>query len=286
MKASEATLFHEVTDGPRINYAGKLPEGEGVVWDSTKARKYNKWLNSFVPYIWLGSEERGLAWFAENDSGWITAKGDNAPPLQEIIREGGKVILKIYLINKPTRIRETHRLVFGLQASPTKPMPENWRAKIADIPGGLAVVPWGGLHCSYQTPYQNDWTIVDKMCEARASGKVDEEWFRQYAREHNPPPVHGNWDWLNSALHFAGRAANIGPNKPLTVYQEEMAAATDREEWLVFGDEWSPAAWDYTKGERHMTSEDVFRRGKDTGASAGTTFVKSYQDFGCYVANE
>jgi len=286
LKASEAPLFHEVTDGPRINYAGRTPEGEGVVWDSTKARRYRKWQNSFVPYIWLGAEERGLAWFAENDKGWITQKGEDATPTQELIREGDTLTLRVYLINKPAAIEEPHALVFGLQASPTKPMPKDWRARLADIPGGLAVVPWGGLHCSYQTPYRNDWAIVDKIAEARHTGKVDRAWFEQYAREHNPPPAYGTWPWLSNVLHFAGRNVAVGPDKPLAVYQEEMAASTLREEWPVYGDEWTPAAHDYTKGQRTVTDEEVMRRGTNANPSAGITFSESYRDFGCWVANE
>ena len=29
-----------------------------------------KWTSPFVPYVWLGDEERGLAWCAESDEGW------------------------------------------------------------------------------------------------------------------------------------------------------------------------------------------------------------------------
>jgi len=286
LKASEAPLFHEVADGPRINYSGATPAGQGVVWDSTKARFYTKWLNSFVPYIWLGGEERGLAWFAESDRGWITAKDGGKAPIQEIVREGDRLILRVYLINVQATLAGPHKLVFGLQASPTKPMPENWRKKIADIPGGLAVVPWGGLHCAYQTPYRNDWQIVDKIVEARATGKVDQAWFEQYAKEKDPPPAYGTWPWISNVMHFAGRAANTGPKKPLTVYQEEMASSTVREEWFVFDGEWTPAAQPLIKGKRSLTPESIFRGGKEVGTSAGITFGRSYQDFGCWSANE
>ena len=57
-------------------------------------------------------------------------------------------------------------------------------------------------------------------------------------QQHKPPLVHGTWDWQSSVRHFAGRARDIGPQRPLTVYQEEMAAATPRPEFAVFQDEW------------------------------------------------
>jgi len=286
LKAKEVPLFHEVTDGPRIGYSGRTPQGEGVVWDSTKAKRYRSWQNSFVPYIWLGAEERGLAWFAENDRGWITGKGGSKEPLQDILRENDRVTLRIYFVNTPATITRPRTLVFGLQASPTKPMPEGWRSKLADIPAGLSVSPWGGLHCSYQGPYRNDWQIVDKIVEARISGKVDREWFERYYKRYDPPPVFGTSDWLKRTLYFAGRAADVGPEKPLAVYQEEMAASTAREEWRFFGDEWTPEAHLYRRDARKVTPESVFRKGVNANPSHRVTFPGSYRDFGCYFANE
>lgn len=67
LKASEAPLFHEMMDGLRVNHAGRTPGGWGVVWDGSQAARTAKWQNCFAPYLWLGAEERGLAWFGEND---------------------------------------------------------------------------------------------------------------------------------------------------------------------------------------------------------------------------
>jgi len=67
-----ATLMHEDTASLRLNYSGALPSGEGAVWTSKQPKKYAQWLNAFTGCIWLGGPERGLAWFAENDKGWIT----------------------------------------------------------------------------------------------------------------------------------------------------------------------------------------------------------------------
>ncbi len=289
LKASETPLFHEVTDGLRQNVSGATPPGTGVVWDGSKAVRYSTWQNDFVCYLWLGGETRGLAWFAENDKGWLTAKvwatreSPKLPPIQEIVREGDQVILRVYLCNTPTTLTKRTELNFGLQASPTKPLPEGWRLKLADIPGGLPVVPWGGLHCAYQTPYHDDWSIVDKIVEARATKKVDTAWFEAYAKEHNPPPAFGNWPWLSSVEWFANRCAALGPDKPITCYQEEMGASTVRPEWRVFQDEWRPEA---IAASRACPDESVFRQGREVSPGAGTTFIESYRDFGVYVANE
>ncbi|MBM4032033.1 MAG: LamG domain-containing protein [Planctomycetes bacterium] len=283
--ASEARLLHETTDTLRQNFAGAVPEGQGVVWDSRKGHRTKSWRNAFTAYVWLGNPNRGLACFAENDRGWVTRK-DHKEPLQEVIREGDRVILRVHLINQPVTIKEPRTLVFGLQASPTKPMPDGWRARLPDMPTGLAVVPFGGLNCSYQGPYRDDWAIVDKIAEARATGKVDSDWFTAYAKEHTPPPAHGTWPWLGSVLHFAGRAKDVGPRRPLTVYHEEMAACTVRDEWKVFADEWTVEPFAFRRGPLTQPDEAIFRSGRNTNPSATVNFGRSYQDFGCWFANE
>ena len=30
-----------------------------------------KWTSGFMPYVWLGDEERGLGWTCESDQGWM-----------------------------------------------------------------------------------------------------------------------------------------------------------------------------------------------------------------------
>ena len=177
LKNDEAPLFHEVSDYIRKNFSGWTPGGEGTVWNSTRSRRTAKWLDPFTSYIWLGAEERGLCWFAENDRNWVTGKGDKARPLQELIRHGEVLTLRLYLVNQPAVLRGKHAIVFGLQASPTKPMEAHWRAKTTTLPGGSGPVnPWGGLHCGYKGPYHNDWQIVDKIIEAQKSGTFDATW--------------------------------------------------------------------------------------------------------------
>ncbi len=284
LKEAEAPLFHAIADGLRHNPSGLVPAGSGTVWDGARAVRSPSWRNMFVPYVWLGAEERGLAWFGENDKGWITEKGKGKAAIQEIVREPGRVVLRIHLVNRPVTLSGPRRLVFGLQASPTKPMPEDWRKRLPDIPGGLAVVPFGGLQCASQGPFKDDWRIADKILECRTGKDFDRKWFEDYVKEHKPPLVHGNWDWLASVEHFAGRARGIGPNRPLTVYQEEMYAAVPRPEWIVFQDEWcgSEDAWArQAPGPAGLDTGYAF-----VGQNAWVTFGESYRDFGVYFADE
>lgn len=290
LKNKEAPLFHEVSDYIRKNYSGFTPAGVGVVWDSTKSRRTAKWQNPFTSYIWLGAEERGLCWFAENDKNWITEKGENARPVQELIRTGDTLTLRVYLVNTPAIIKEKYALVFGLQASPTKPIPENWRAKTITMPGGSGPVnPWGGLHCGYKGPFRNDWQIVDKIIEAQRTGIFDEAWFNDYVAKYNPPPCYGNWNWLESCRVFAGMR-----QRPAMTYQEELIQSVVQPEWQTFQDEWRNAGTLGTEisefTQRDWPTEEVFRekdpKKRQSNPSMYINYCRSYQDYGCWYANE
>lgn len=142
LKGSMATLWHATTSGLRSNPYGSTPDGEGVVWTSQqmwsdqRPRRQGKLLTNIKPYVWLGKDERGLAWFADNDRGWVLDLADDKgelrqpqhqPPAQELIRKDGQVILRVRLVQRPITLTEPREITFGLMATPAKPMPENWR---------------------------------------------------------------------------------------------------------------------------------------------------------------
>jgi len=284
LRDAEAPLMHTIGDGLRQNYAGATPAGQGVVWDGSRVTRHERWRNLFVPYVWLGAAERGLAFFAENDKGWVTEKGHSKKPTHELLRDGERLTLRVYLINRPITLTEPRSLVFGLQASPTKPLPDKWRQILPHAPGGLAVVPWGGLQCASQGPYGDDWTIVEKILEPRRGLKFDEAWFADYARRHHPPQVHGNADWTYYAGHFASRARDVGPDRPLAVYQEEMRAAHSRPEWIVYQDEWKTS-----DGPQPRTQPDGLDQAgghRSLSDISTITFPRSYADFGAWIADQ
>jgi len=98
----------------------------------------------FRPFIWLGDEERGLAWFAESDEGWYWKDPDG---LIEIRPDGDAMTLRLDMISMPVRLLPAPghisdltgfgqaaqlfaksrsirglRYTFGLQATPVKPV--------------------------------------------------------------------------------------------------------------------------------------------------------------------
>jgi hypothetical protein len=125
-----ATMIHANSDRIRAPVAQKIPEGDGVVWDARKLA-CDDYIKNFCPYVFLGNPVRGLCWFAENDKGW----GWNPEtPNLEVLRQDGKVVLRVHLINQPTNLTRPQTLSFGILAAPVKPMlnapgqnPQWWR---------------------------------------------------------------------------------------------------------------------------------------------------------------
>ncbi|HZM03904.1 MAG TPA: glycoside hydrolase domain-containing protein, partial [Candidatus Saccharimonadales bacterium] len=96
------------------NLSGGLPELGG------------HWKNQFTPYVWLGDEERGLAWCAESDQGW------NLKDPEQAVRVDTKdsiVLFQANLLDREEMISGPIVLRFGLQASPVKPIKSAWRAQ-------------------------------------------------------------------------------------------------------------------------------------------------------------
>jgi len=193
MRTDETWLMHPVTDYLRDHYAGKIPTGQGEVWDSAGLIRHHL-PGPFVPYIWIGGPQRGLCWFAENDRDWIV---DPIVPAMEIRRKGKTVELAVNLIARPARIRRERVIVFGLQATPAKPMPTKpysfrrwWPTGTkdeADVNFELmgATWYWGGLNAHTDfLPAGGDYRIFDEMAKARRTGKFDpkfvDEWMTRF----------------------------------------------------------------------------------------------------------
>ncbi len=91
-------------------------------------------LSAAMPFralLWLGNEERGLGWFAENERSWQPQREDHAI---ELIRDGEQLILRLRLLDSHPEawtadLREGMNAYqpisfqFGLQATPVKPFP-------------------------------------------------------------------------------------------------------------------------------------------------------------------
>ena len=104
-------------------------------------------VGGFRPFIWLGDEERGLAWFCESDENW---RADDANLVTEISRSydsGARVvqmILRLHPVSEPTEVAPAPgspslSYTFGLQATPVKPVVEDvWDYRISHVDANLS----------------------------------------------------------------------------------------------------------------------------------------------------
>jgi len=285
MRDNEMPLLHTIRDGLRLNYAGAMPKGPGRIWTSAEVKgswEGCSWLNDFVGYVWSGGVERGIAWFAANDEGWVTSKreaGKPEPPsVQELVREGDCLILRVHLVNQEWLPSAPRKLLFGLQATPVKPMPANNRTMSHYLPGvGLPVLPWAGTHSAAKYPFNDRWDVVDRIIKIQ-KGKgeqADRDWFQKLEDDKVMPPGFGNWPFAKMAGHFSGMG-----HRPVQVYQEELMADGSRPEWAVFQDEWRLAP---SINRRVQDPAELFTRG---GTSFTVSFPQSYQNYGLYYAQE
>ncbi len=108
----EARLYH-VSSGQSghapLSTSNAVP-AEGLVFDS------------FREVVWAGNTERGLCWFAESMENWPI--GSEAG-IQSLTADGE---MRVKLGDRPRNLERPLRVIFGVQATPMRPKPENSRA--------------------------------------------------------------------------------------------------------------------------------------------------------------
>ncbi|MBI4028698.1 MAG: hypothetical protein HY360_27215 [Verrucomicrobia bacterium] len=113
-----------------------LPGGDGVIWSSlgVSLGEGSCIQGNFLPYLWLGNAKYGLAWFTDNDRGWIT---DKDAPCFELVRKGTDATLRIYFVSKRATISAPRKIVFGLMATPVRPRITGGNAAITPTSEGM-----------------------------------------------------------------------------------------------------------------------------------------------------
>jgi len=179
VRADCATLFHYVGDAIRRTcYAGETPKGDGLVWSSKSVVPWRYGLQgNFVPFIWLGDEERGLSWFCDTTRGWSPGEKGRS----EVYREGSTTKLVINFIGTPTRIAKKLRLGFGMMATPVKPLFEGWRRMYSKI-----LEPYPIRNITHSCTFQG----YGKPTDLKAFRKVIQS-FRKYNPETCVMPAMG-----------------------------------------------------------------------------------------------
>jgi len=285
LKDQEVPLWHVSTTTLRINPSGSTPPGQGEVWDSRQFPDGN-WYGNFKCYLWLGAEERGLCWFADNDKGWVLNVNEKNPdlstPAQQFIRKDGVLTLRVNLVQKPITLTEPRTIVFGVMASPGKPMASDWRRRgITDTSLFNMGYATPASYCAKE-PWGNDFSIADwsyhqRIGKAGPSQPEIEAWkTRNFPADMDPK---FRADMIQLAL--GPFLSNFRPNmKYMKMYFEEYHTnAQVQPESHVFMSEWS-GGW-YGPLLDHATVQEHKMYG--IGVSG---IVPSYRDFACWYAAE
>ena len=217
LKDKEAPLFHYAAfESMRRNYAGRTPRraagltwmsqpydkdpppwpmgalppvwkaepgsDDGVLWTCRDIRPWKRVIQSdFVPYIWLGGGSAGWPSSAPTTRAICSTPKAAYRPSS---RRGDTLYLRVDLVNKPLVIAEPRHIVFGLQASPTRPMPQDWRERHKVTPGMPGPVGcWGGYLCANKYPEGYHFNVVDEICKVRETGVVDRSIFEKMDAE-------------------------------------------------------------------------------------------------------
>jgi hypothetical protein len=245
LRAKQASLFNAITDATIHHRIGEIPPGSGIVWDSTQVDRLI--LDpEFVPYVWIGNEARGVAWFAESTKGWLIEPG---VPLQEIRRRDGAVELLVHFASRGQVLEGRRRVAFGIQATPTKPRPEvprPWRAwqlecrtklpffRLCPLPAGGywgAATAYGSLF-----PLNRDYSLLEAFGRFRAGRPLDaaeiERWLE--ARRADLRDVERSRGGLRYMLSMLRARPDA-----VVAYANAQASAWSPE-FSVYRDEWRP----------------------------------------------
>ena len=132
LRNEEADVF--LCQGAGGNYAAGTtmlvpPDKQGVLWTTrdTGTNGSGMTVGSFYPELWVGNEQRGFMWYADNDCGWVQ---DDAVPAHDLLRSGGDLILRNHLIAKPFTLDAPRTITFTYMASPFRPLVEGRRATL------------------------------------------------------------------------------------------------------------------------------------------------------------
>ncbi len=123
-----ARLFNHSAENMRENKTFADFEGmpDGVIWNSKDAARNMLVAGNFLPTVWIGDEDRGVAWMCNNDRTWAT---DLNKACLDVLRQGDETAFRMHLLNAPCELKKPIEVTFSLQATPIKPRPEggSWK---------------------------------------------------------------------------------------------------------------------------------------------------------------
>jgi hypothetical protein len=259
-----APLLHVCSDGIRINYAGATPPGTGRIWQGGEALKTSM-TGSFVPYLWVGAEERGIAVFADNDRGWVT---DDGQPEEELVRVGRELQIRWNLVARLTKLDAERTITIGFQATPIKPMPSGWRTWTVSTYGRLPGTQtnfeflgsswyWGALTAAADMyPRGEDFSLFDRLAETRRTGRIDQTFVDSWLSGY-PEVDEGSRRAYPPHIRYSFQAMTTAPDRVL-IYTNPRGVRFGSREGSTFIDEWDRSPFPVrAKDSGQVVSYDV-----------------------------
>lgn len=243
MRAANAVYIHHAAADWGGDNAGFLPQNG---YESA----------NFQPYIWLGDDDRGLAWFADSQKSWSNVGGQT---VQRVVRNGDRVEMQIQVINLPTEVTEPLRFSFGFQATPVKAIPresQGWRL--------------GNLGTAENL---NDPSM----------GNIQVVWC-------NGNLVHYGYPWPKDPEKFRKLVAELHAKKILVVpYVNLNFMSTGAPEWNYYSADWRDAGRSFSGGDVGEMGSDLIgacpqvEAWRDFIAYKIAKFVDEFQVDGIYI---
>jgi hypothetical protein len=210
----------------------------------------------FVPYLWLGNDDMGLAFFTESDQYWNPR---NAGAVQ-IIPSADTALLRINIVRSPLALKGPISYSFGLMASPVRPI----------IDGDPFV--WIQYSGHGQETFPENLTYPGKGLTDSAEGTI-EFWARRTKpgasdiEIFNILPVEGSKAGVVRCLATASIFVNVNDQRLLTG-NVGLGAAEFSHVALV----WTPKTVSlYVNGKCAATADatEAFRKAMDGAAQPG-----------------
>jgi len=206
VKPERALYYHwfEATRDPKLTNAGALP-AEGLK-------------SHFKPLLWLGDDDRGFCWFSESPKGWAIRDRESVLCVE---RANGACVMRVRMADRPLVVAGHWKTVFGLMATPVRPMPEGWRDWL--IPLNLSN-PWGSWAPGFNNLSGTDdpGTLTPKDPEAM------KRWVQQ-AHDQGYPV-----DYLPMR-----EPMKVVPYSQIVFWSGKLRDGMPSPEIKVFGSEWS-----------------------------------------------
>lgn len=179
-----------------------------ATWGDTQSRAIPKdgWKSKFMPYVWVGDEDRGLAWFMESDE--VFSNADTSSAI-EIVPQADRTVLRVRLIDKLTTLDKPLKLVFGLQPTPVKPVPHKkprlWHGAYYGMERQTLTKP-----CALQLPAVGNINLRQGTLEIVATLDFDPEQVKKeqenqtlfHLKQPNGDQVCLWWDYVAEGMWF------------------------------------------------------------------------------------